>query len=70
LQTLIEKAEWKLLTKRLAQLGEACQKMLLLWADSFSDKEIAMALEYKTADVVKTSRLRCLAKLRQLYDGG
>jgi len=24
-------------------------------------------LEYKTADVVKTSRLRCLEKLRQLY---
>ena len=24
-------------------------------------------MEYKTADVVKTSRLRCLEKLRQLY---
>ncbi len=30
-------------------------------------KEIAPLLEYKSSDVVKTSRLRCLEKLRQLY---
>jgi RNA polymerase sigma factor (sigma-70 family) len=66
-QTLIDKADWKVLKERLAQIGDECRKMLLLWADSYSDKEIAVLLEYKTADVVKTSRLRCLAKLRQLY---
>lgn len=68
LQTLIEKADWKLLTDRLEQLGDDCRKMLLFWADSYSDKEIAVVMEYKTANVVKTSRLRCLAKLRQLYN--
>jgi RNA polymerase sigma-70 factor (ECF subfamily) len=67
LQTLIEKADWKVLKERLAQIGDDCRNMLLLWADSYSDKEIALQLEYKTANVVKTSRLRCLAKLRQLY---
>jgi RNA polymerase sigma factor (sigma-70 family) len=67
LQTLIEKTEWRVLKERLAQIGDDCRKMLLLWADSYSDKEIAVVLEYKTANVVKTSRLRCLAKLRQLY---
>jgi|SRR5580658_5320422 RNA polymerase sigma factor (sigma-70 family) len=67
LQTLIEKADWGLLKERLTQIGEDCKKMLLLWAESYSDKEIAVVLEYKTANVVKTSRLRCLAKLRQLY---
>ena len=67
LQTLIEKADWKVLKERLAQTGDDCRRMLLLWADSYSDKEIAVALEYKTANVVKTSRLRCLTKLRQLY---
>jgi RNA polymerase sigma-70 factor (ECF subfamily) len=66
-QTLIEKADWKVLKERLEQLGDDCRKMLLLWADSHSDKEIAVVMEYKTANVVKTSRLRCLAKLRQLY---
>ena len=67
LQTLIEKADWKVLKERLTQIGDDCRNMLLLWADSYSDKEIAVLLEYKTANVVKTSRLRCLAKLRQLY---
>ncbi|HXB94637.1 MAG TPA: RNA polymerase sigma factor [Puia sp.] len=67
LQVLIDKADWKLLKERLNQLSDDCRKMLLLWADSFSDKEIAVAMEYKTADVVKTSRLRCLEKLRRLY---
>ena len=66
-QTLIEKADWTMLKARLSQLGEDCKKMLLLWADSYSDREIAVVMEYKTANVVKTSRLRCLAKLRQLY---
>lgn len=68
LQTLIEKADWKLLRNRLEQIGDDCRKMLLFWADSYSDKEIAVVMEYKTANVVKTSRLRCLAKLRQLYN--
>lgn len=67
IQTLIEKADWKVLKERLEQLGDDCRKMLLLWADSYSDREIAVVMEYKTANVVKTSRLRCLAKLRQLY---
>jgi len=67
LQTLIEKADWKVLKERLEQLGDDCRRMLLLWSDSYSDKEIAVVMDYKTANVVKTSRLRCLAKLRQLY---
>jgi RNA polymerase sigma-70 factor (ECF subfamily) len=41
--------------------------MLLLWADGYSDKDIAGLMEYKTPDVVKTTRLRCLEKLKQLY---
>jgi RNA polymerase sigma-70 factor (ECF subfamily) len=67
LQTLIEKADWSELKNRMEQLGEDCRRMLLLWADSYSDREIAVVMDYKTANVVKTSRLRCLTKLRQLY---
>jgi RNA polymerase sigma factor (sigma-70 family) len=67
IQALIEKSDWKVLKERLEQLGEDCRKMLLLWADSYSDREIAAVMEYKTANVVKTSRLRCMAKLKQLY---
>jgi RNA polymerase sigma-70 factor (ECF subfamily) len=67
IQTLIDKMDWQILKQKLEQLGDDCRKMLLLWADSHTDREIAALMEYKTADVVKTSRLRCLTKLRQLY---
>lgn len=65
-QILIDKTDWNLLKDRLDQLSDDCQKMLLLWADSYSDKEIAVVMEYKTSDVAKTSRLRCLEKLKHL----
>ncbi len=64
---LIEKTDFELLKQKLNELGDSCKQLLLLWADGFSDKEIAAQLTYKTADVVKTSRLRCLERLRKLY---
>jgi len=67
IQQLIEKNDFELLRRRLNELGENCRKLLLFFADGYNDKEIAEYLEYKTADVVKTSRLRCMEKLRGLY---
>lgn len=67
IQELMEKTDWEVLRQRLVQVGENCRRMLMLWADGYSDKEIAQSMEYKTADVVKTTRLRCLEKLKQLY---
>jgi RNA polymerase sigma factor (sigma-70 family) len=70
LQILIDKADWSLLREKLNQLGDDCRQLLLLWADNHPDKEIAAMTNYKTADVVKTSRLRCLQKLRRSYLAG
>jgi len=67
IQHLVDKTDWELLRGRLALIGDNCRQMLLLWADGYSDREIAALMEYKTSDVVKTSRLRCLEKLKQLY---
>ena len=67
IQQMADKTNWDLLKQRLAAIGDNCRKMLMLWAEGYSDKQIAASLEYKTADVVKTSRLRCLDKLKQLY---
>jgi RNA polymerase sigma-70 factor (ECF subfamily) len=67
IQQMIEKNDFELLRARLNELGENCRKMLLFFADGYNDKEIAVFMEYKTADVVKTSRLRCLDKLKGLY---
>ncbi len=66
-QKLIDRNDWDLLKQRLNELGDTCKQLLLLSADGNSDKEIAASLGYKTADVVKTSRLRCLERLRNLY---
>ncbi|MDH7461265.1 RNA polymerase sigma factor [Chitinophagaceae bacterium 26-R-25] len=67
IQQLIEKTDFDLLRKRLSQIGENCKQMLLLFADGFSDKEIAAMVGFKTAAVAKTSRLRCMEKLRHMY---
>ncbi|MEO6818670.1 MAG: sigma-70 family RNA polymerase sigma factor [Ginsengibacter sp.] len=68
IQQLIEKNDFDLLRARLNELGDNCKKMLLFFADGYNDKDIAVFMEYKTADVVKTSRLRCMDKLRKLYN--
>jgi len=67
-QQLIERADREALNNSIRELGENCGKLLLMFADGYSDKEIAELMEYKSSDVVKTSRLRCLDKLRQLYN--
>jgi RNA polymerase sigma factor (sigma-70 family) len=66
-QKLIDKADWNQLREKLKQLEEKCRQLLMYWGENYSDKEIALLLNYKTADVVKTSRLRCLERLRKLY---
>jgi RNA polymerase sigma-70 factor (ECF subfamily) len=67
IQQLIEKADGDYLKLKLNELGDSCRQLLSFSADGYSDKEIGAMMDYKTADVVKTSRLRCLEKLRQLY---
>ncbi|HEX7905583.1 MAG TPA: RNA polymerase sigma factor [Chitinophagaceae bacterium] len=67
IQKLIDKTDWDILKQKLNELGDSCKRLLTLSAEGYSDKEIGELMEYKTADVVKTSRLRCLEKLRQLY---
>ena len=69
IQQLVDRVDRELLKQRLDQLGENCRQMLLKWGGGESDKEIAASMDYKTPEVVKTSRLRCLEKLRQLYRG-
>jgi len=67
IQQMMDLTDKETIRQKLSELGDSCRKMLWQWAEGYSDKEIAAALDYKTADVVKTSRLRCLEKLRQLY---
>jgi len=67
IQRLTDKADWDTLREKVNELGENCQKLLMLAADGYNDREICDVMDYKTADVVKTSRLSCLDRLRKLY---
>ncbi len=54
---------------QLKTLGEKCREILLLFEDRLTDKEIAVHLSYNNAAVAKTTRLRCLEKLREKMRG-
>jgi len=68
LEQLILKERVEELTFKIQQLGEKCQNILGKWAGGYSDKEIASigALELNSAATVKTTRHRCLRKLKAL----
>lgn len=66
-QQLITASDIDQLYRQLQTLGDKCRAMVLAWGDGYSDDEIAHQLGYHSAAVAKTSRLRCLEKLRELY---
>lgn len=68
LEDLMSKSDFEEVRQKIGQLCENCQRLLLLSADGYSDREVASVMNFKTANVVKTSRLRCLSKLRQLIN--
>jgi RNA polymerase sigma-70 factor (ECF subfamily) len=55
--------------KQLDAIGQKCKEVLLMFEDGLTDREIAELLSYSNAAVVKTTRLRCLDKLREKVAG-
>lgn len=68
-QQLIDNNNRALLRRKLAEIGEKCRELLLLFEDGYPDREIAAMLHYNSAEVVKVSRRRCLDKLREKMPG-
>lgn len=66
LDKLIERAEIDTLDRQLKKLCGKRQRLLLLSAEGYTDKEIAEEMNFKTRFVVKTCRLRCIHSLRKL----
>lgn len=66
-QRLIAESDVELLRQHLRALGDKCRSMILAWGEGYSDDEIAQTMGYNTAAVAKTSRLRCMEKLRERY---
>lgn len=54
------------LRQRLRTLSAKNQALLMAWGEGYSDAEIAKSLGYASGAAAKTSRLRCLKKLREL----
>jgi RNA polymerase sigma-70 factor (ECF subfamily) len=63
---LIKKADAEAFKQQINQLCSKSQRLMLLAAEGYTDKEIAIKMNFKTRDVVKTSRLRCMRTLRLL----
>jgi RNA polymerase sigma-70 factor (ECF subfamily) len=66
-QKMIDDNDQKILYDLVSELGDKCRQLLLLFEDGYEDKEIAAQMNYNSADVVKTSRLRCMEKLRARF---
>lgn len=66
LQSLIQQSEIQLIYQKLELIGQKCQMLLKLWNEGFTDEEIMDSLAYNSTDVVKSSRQRCLSKLKDL----
>jgi len=66
-QKLTEQYEVYKLKGFIQMMDDRCKKIILAWGEGYHDKEIASDLGYLSAAVAKTSRLRCLSKLKNLY---
>src|ERR1700760_1742090 len=65
-ELLIHRSKIETLREYVQKLGEKCRELLLLFEDGFSDKDIAEKMDYNSPAVVKTTRLRCIDRLRDL----
>jgi RNA polymerase sigma factor (sigma-70 family) len=65
IEKMIDRQRQEAIKTELSAIGEKCKEILLLFEDGLADKEIAEILAYSNAAVAKTTRLRCLEKLRE-----
>lgn len=68
IQHLSEKYEVATLQERISGMDEKCKRILMAWGEGYHDQEIAANLGYLSSAVAKTSRLRCLSKLKRMYN--
>jgi RNA polymerase sigma-70 factor (ECF subfamily) len=65
IEKLMDQQKRKAIKENLETMGDKCKEILLLFEEGLTDKEIAEELKYNSAAVAKTTRLRCLEKLRE-----
>ena len=65
IERLIDRQKQEAIALNLETIGQKCREILLLFEDGLTDRKIAEELEYSNAAVAKTTRLRCLEKLKE-----
>lgn len=68
IEKMIDQQKLEQMKHYLEEIGDKCKEILLLFEDGYTDNEIAKKLVYNNAAVVKTTRLRCLDKLKQKFN--
>ena len=66
IERLIDQQKLAAVKEHLQMIGDKCKEILLLFEDGFTDKQIAEQLQYNSSAVAKTTRLRCLDRLKGL----
>ncbi len=64
-EKLIDEQKRSAIKMHIDSIGEKCKEILLMFEDGLTDREIAEELAYNSSAVAKTSRLRCLERLRE-----
>jgi len=65
IERLIDQQKLMAIKQYLEVIGEKCKEILLLFEDGYTDNQIAERLVYNNAAVAKTTRLRCLEKIKE-----
>ncbi len=65
IEKLMDQQKTLVIKQNLELISEKCKEILLLFEDGYNDHEIAGLLIYNNAAVAKTTRLRCLEKIKE-----
>lgn len=65
IEKLMDEQKILVIKQNLELISDKCREILLLFEDGYTDNEIATRLIYNNAAVAKTTRLRCLEKIKE-----
>jgi RNA polymerase sigma factor (sigma-70 family) len=65
IELLMDRYKESAILEYLESIGEKCKEILLYFEDGYTDKEIAERLAYSSAAVAKTTRHRCIGKMKE-----
>ncbi|MEM9546838.1 MAG: sigma-70 family RNA polymerase sigma factor [Bacteroidota bacterium] len=60
---LLDHSRIDILNELLGRLGKNCREVLLLWANDYSMKEIAKAMNYKSDNMAKKKKYQCFKEV-------